>query len=248
MLAKLRHIGATALIACCVVASSAACEPDLNADDRADVGAAEISSDLCDTVGIIGDSLTADMQSQGDFAEYSKQMDSGKLRIDAAFGRRINSPAGDGADSSRSTTNQVVKDWRSGGFDPCTWVVALGTNDAAVSEQEWEVSIRSVVDEIVMGSTGQPTICWITTGYERRDAFKANEFAGFLQKVAPAVPSLRVMDYTTFLDRYRESPLWPIWWEGSGIHNSAIGYHEVRLPYYEFVLSSCAGNGYDMHG
>lgn len=183
-----------------------------------------------DQLGVIGDSLTAEMIEYGLLQPALEALgwDSGNLRMDGLSGRPIES-------GGTGSTTDVVKDWRAEGFDPRVWLIALGTNNSADSDAEWSADIRAVLDEIGSGPAGNYTIYWVTTGYQDAGEYHEQEFEDVVREIAKDYPDVTVADYSEFLEPYRDDPKWDSWWSDP-VHHSESGYAELRTPFYVQTL------------
>lgn len=183
-----------------------------------------------DQVGVIGDSLTAEMIDYGqlDPALQDLGWDADDIRLDGVWGRPIN---GSGA----GATTGVIESWRTDGFDPRVWLIALGTNNAADGAPSWQHDVRAVINEVNSGAAGNYTIYWVTTGYRQADQESQQEFLDTVQDIATEYPNVEVADYGAYLDEHRDDPQWDSYWADS-VHHSESGYAELRTPFYVEVL------------
>lgn len=183
-------------------------------------------------VGIIGDSLTAEMI---DYALLEPALvEAGwaadDIRLDGVWGRPI-----DG--SGPTATSEVIHDWRQDGFDPRVWLVALGTNNAGNDVSQWQQDIRGVLNAVNEGPAGNYTIYWVTTGYLDDDVNNETLFLQTVQDIAAYYPNVVVADYGSFLDEHRDEPNWASMWSDP-VHHSQAGYQELRTPFYLATLES----------
>jgi hypothetical protein len=82
-------------------------------------------------IGVIGDSLTANMPAGVlSTALQGKGWASGDIYIDGLSGREI---WGSGAGGTTPDAKAAIDTMRGTGFEPVTWIIALGTNDATGS-------------------------------------------------------------------------------------------------------------------
>jgi hypothetical protein len=104
---------------------------------------------VTDGLGYIGDDLTL----QGGSTQPQAQLvasgwDPSLLRVDAAVGRTISGAA------------DVITDWREQGFDPDTWIIALGSFDLASTDPQWTAAITAILDQISAGPGAAYTVYW----------------------------------------------------------------------------------------
>lgn len=185
-----------------------------------------------DQVGVIGDSLTAEMIDYGQLEPALTDLgwDAGNIRMDGVWGRPI-----DGSGSG--STTGVIEGWREDGFDPRVWLIALGTNNSADGEQSWQHDIRGVINEINSGQAGNYTIYWVTSGYREADQNHQQEFLDVVHEIAEDYPNVQVADYGAYLDEHRDDPAWDSYWSDA-VHHSESGYEKLRTPFYAEVLES----------
>lgn len=183
-----------------------------------------------DQLGVIGDSLTAEMIDYGLLQPALE--DAGwageDIRMDGVWGRPID---GTGPDA----TSAVINAWRADGFDPRVWLIALGTNNLGGPADQWQQDVRSVLNVVNSGSTGNYTVYWVTTGYLDDDANNEGLFLQTMQDIAADYPNVVVADYGAYLDEHRDQPDWPAMWTDP-VHHSEAGYAELRTPFYLATL------------
>lgn len=184
-----------------------------------------------DQVGVIGDSLTAEMIDY-DLLEPAL-IDAGwasrGIRMDGVWGRPI-----DG--TGPTATTEAISTWREAGFDPRVWLVALGTNNAGDSVSQWRQDIRGVLNTINAGATGNYTIYWVTTGYLQPDVNNQDLFLSTVQEISADYPNVVVADYGAFLDEHRGQPGWESMWSDP-VHHTKAGYQQLRTPFYVATLA-----------
>lgn len=183
-----------------------------------------------DQVGVIGDSLTAEMIDHGQLEPALIELGwaADDIRLDGVWGRPIDGSGG-------GSTTGVIEDWRQDGFDPRVWLIALGTNNSADGEQSWQYDVRAVINEINSGAAGNYTIYWVTTGYQEPDQNHQEAFLDTVQDIASEYPNVQVADYGAYLDEHRDDPEWDSYWSDS-VHHSESGYETLRTPFYAEVL------------
>ncbi len=189
-----------------------------------------------DQVGVIGDSLTVDMEYYGYLSDQLRTLGfrDGNFRIDGQWGRGISSPEQGTSQTATPYTSDVIEKWRSTGFDPRVWVIALGTNNADDSADYWQEAIKQVADRINSGPAHDYVIYWISTGYSGPDDHRAPEFWHTLEEATSEIPHTIPCDYLAYLNKYRADPQWNSWWDG--IHNTQAGYRDLRAPFYGKIL------------
>lgn len=184
-----------------------------------------------DQLGVVGDSLTAEMIEYGllEPALIEAGWDAQDIRLDGDWGRPI-----DG--TTDSSTSAVIRSWRKDGFDPRVWLIALGTNNASSPVSQWHQDIRGVLNEINTGPAGNYRIYWVSTGYPQQGVSNQALFLQTLHEIAADYPNVEVADYDAFLDGHRDDANWADMW-ADPVHHSKSGYELLRTPFYLDVLA-----------
>jgi hypothetical protein len=160
-------------------------------------------------LGVVGDSLT--FERIDDLVAQLREAGWGPIRADGRPGRRCTVDVAM-AQSGRS----VVRRWRTDGFHPAVWLVALGQNDteSVADEADARRIVAAVLDEI--GDT--PTV-WVdvwTVGETSRWALVGAAIAA----EAAARPHVRVAGWASVASAH------PEWFVADGIHNTPEGARE----------------------
>lgn len=158
--------------------------------------------------------------------------DTSAVRVDALTSRRIAGSA------VTPTTETAINTWRSGGFDPKTWVIGLGTNNRDDTETELTTKVNTVLDLIASNAAtsgrtvGDPYIVhWI--GFALRDT-PADSRTLLFQNVLKSISTARAgtvirllpWDWNSYVHNGRdETGLWI----GSG--SDAAGLHYLTPGY-----------------
>lgn len=191
-------------------------------------------------LGMIGDSLTAQMASLGIVlpAMHTLGWDyPDTFYGDGLFGRGITHPIGGSLVTPSPYTEDVIDTMRGLGFDPRVWFIALGTNNQGDGSTYWDTAIQAILDKINSGPNHNYTIYWVSTGYLLPGQYNQVAFLAKLNAFAAANPNMRVLDYEAYLVTKRSDPSWASWWDDD-IHQTTAGYNQLRLPFYVQALSA----------
>jgi hypothetical protein len=163
-------------------------------------------------IGVIGDSLTyaAGLGEQG----LTQHLAAGgwqDIRVDGMVGRPIAKDY-----SGKPGAVSVVRTWRTLGFDPRVYVIALGSNNIGATVTSVNQSIAALLAEIGPGHT----VYWVNASFAdpadpRVVAFDAN---------LATVPGIVYLDWQTWIhSRVTTTVLWnPL--DVNGIHMTLAGY------------------------
>jgi hypothetical protein len=112
-------------------------------------------------IGYIGDEL---LFQSGSTEPYdllvTNGQDASKLDGDGLVGRKI---ALNG--TTVPNTQAVIDGWRQQGFDPGTFIIALGSNDSAATDATWTSQISAVLDYIAAGPGSAYTVYWLDLAF-----------------------------------------------------------------------------------
>lgn len=204
---------------------------------------ATINLDHITSIGVIGDSLTYEGGNGGAWiaaALTSLGWGASHVRVDGLTGRGINVPGT--TPTPAPYTTDVINNWRTNGFDPRVWLIALGTNNRNEETEAggtfWKTQIQAVVSAIMSGQANDYIIYWIGTGYEDSNTeYNCQDFQTVLTTFAS--PSFVPCDYNAYLAPFRTNANWDSWWYGTdGIHNTNPGYQSLRIPFYQQCVAS----------
>jgi hypothetical protein len=182
------------------------------------VAPAEASS-----LGYIGDSLTYQNSGAGngdggavETAQAAVGWDAAKTRVDGLISRSV---VGTGVTPSAP---QVVASWRASGFDPKTWIIALGTNGANGTQSTQEGYIDSLLNSIAQGTTGVYRVYWVGLSWQVAGNALATTFQAALNARAAARTDIQLIpiNYDALLHNGRdETGFW-----ASDPHMTTTGY------------------------
>lgn len=116
-------------------------------------------------LGDVGDSLLYQAGSDGQRQAFiAAGWPASDVRTDGVTGR----PIPDG--SVLPTASDVINTWRASGFDPATWVIALGSNNFGGTDAQWTTWIKEKIDQIAAGSRAHYTLYWVGLVLRRNPA------------------------------------------------------------------------------
>jgi hypothetical protein len=179
-------------------------------------------------VGEIGDSLTYGA-GRGIASQTTKLTAAGwsssGVKVDGVVGRPL---AKDW--SGKPGSISVLRTWRTGGFDPKTVIVALGTNNRNSTTTLQTTHIKALLAEIGPGHR----IYWVNLGFRNQSDAAVARFNANLASIAAARTDLTVLDWNTHVHAQPDqSRLWSAT-DAGGIHMTYAGY-EVR---YKFIAAA----------
>jgi hypothetical protein len=103
-------------------------------------------------LGLIGDGLTYQGGSTGPRDAFLAQgwPDDTTTRVDGLSGRGLAMPG-----TVHPDVGEVIDNWRGGGFDPGTFVIALGMNNLGATDTAWSNWIKAILDKIAAGTRAE---------------------------------------------------------------------------------------------
>jgi hypothetical protein len=149
-------------------------------------------------------------------AEVAVGWSAANVRVDGLISRSIN---GTGVTPSAP---QVIATWRAGGFNPTTWIIALGTNGSGNDLATQKGYINSLLDTIAAGTTGVHKVFWVGLAYLDPANADSLRFLQAMTEVDAARTDLNMVpiDYNALLHNGRdETGLW-----ASDPHMTTAGY------------------------
>ncbi len=164
----------------------------------------------CTTIGVVGDSLTVGDQTIGGM-EAALTGRGWRATIDAAVSRRI----------PRSATPPLsgfwaISDLQATGFNPCTWLIALGTNDAGGTSV---AAYRKMIDEILAQIGKGRSVIWVDAYLARTPG--AEVFDGVLSDYEQQ-GKLRVVRFSSWImDKIAQDAGYLA---ADGVHLTSAGY------------------------
>lgn len=173
-------------------------------------------------IALIGDSLTYAYWA-GLPSSFVAE-DWGPFQLEARSGRfttTTTEAATSGLDAVRSV--------RAGGFDPPVWIIALGTNDLALTygvPGATATLIDTMMDEIGPGHS----VVWVNV-YKKGSVAKAVAFNNELTAATGRYPDLVIADWFTVISAH------PEWLQDDGVHNNVAG----AIARNEFVANAALG-------
>lgn len=174
-------------------------------------------------VGVIGDSLT--YQGGAGPARITTALVSAgyaaaDVRVDGKTGRSIAGTA------VRPSSLEVIRGWRAAGWDPFTYLIALGTNNKGATDASWRTEIGKVLTEIGPGHR----IVWIGLGFRDATDPRVARFNTVLASIAATRTDLTVWEWNSYVHARPQIGLW-LTTDTQGIHMTRAGY-DVRNGYY----------------
>jgi hypothetical protein len=197
--------------------------------------------------GHVGDSLTEQSNSSADVKLMYEAMgfdDPVNSRTDGLVGRSIVN-AGGGTTPSSET---VINTWRTGGFHPNFWVIALCSNDFGRTSTQWKADIKTLLQLIATESVTR--VLWIGPAYgptaNATVITQTPQMYTALNDVAvdttgtlkPVGIDLRVFDLQSAFQAIDMTGLW-LSSDSTGRHMTAPGYlkrNEVMAPWIQSLL------------
>lgn len=181
---------------------------------------------MCQTcIGVIGDSLTYQGGS-GPLKITNKLVAAGwtkaNIRVDGVTGRAIANDLPDGKPGSITT----IRKWRAAGFDPRTFIIALGTNNKNATPDVWTKEINKVLAEI--GPNHK--IYWINLGFKDQYDARVVNFNNNLNTIASSRIDLFPNDWNNHIHAFTQTNLW-LTSDSQGIHMTPAGY-DLRNNFY----------------
>jgi hypothetical protein len=175
-------------------------------------------------VGVIGDSLT--YQSGRGIQNLTTALvntgwDAANIKIDASVGRPI---AGDQSTAPGSVT--TIKNWKAAGFDPYTYVIALGTNNKNATTAVQSTEINKVLTAIGPGHR----IIWIGLGFRNATDARVLSFNANVNRIAAERSDLSVWTFNDYIHGFPQDGLW-LSTDAEGVHMTFPGY-DLRNAYY----------------
>lgn len=172
-------------------------------------------------LGYIGDSLT---YQDGSTAARDTLIAAGwpdtKTRVDGLIGRAII----DG--TALPSSQEVVNSWRADGFDPKTWIIALGSNNVGATDANWVNWCGQMLDLIAAGE-GPYVVYWVGIAFRDDPAdTRTSRFQAVLDGLVGARPNidLRPLDWNAYVHNGRdETGLWQTG-DATGRHMTPTGY------------------------
>lgn len=196
------------------------------------------TGDCADCIGVIGDSLT--YQNGSGVAAITNQLvadgwQADNIRVDGIIGRPI---AGDFSGKPGAVT--TINNWKTGGFDPKTYVILLGSNNKNASTAVWTTEINKDLTAIGPGHT----IIWMDLGFNNASDSRVLNFNANLATIAGQRTDLFIAESSNGLgwnDWIHTQPNQPGLWlatDPDGVHMTMAGYslrnqflHQALLPY-----------------
>lgn len=170
------------------------------------------------TVGVIGDSLT---YQHGDGATRLTT----RLARLGYTGIRVDGWPGRGMTRDQPTAPgslSLVRGWRAAGFDPHTFVIALGTKNKDATTDFWTAQMAKLVDAVGPGHR----IVWIGLGFRRAADERVAAFNTTAARFATGC-GMQVAAWSAYVHSRDETGLW----DPNGIvHMTRTGYR-VRNDY-----------------
>lgn len=182
---------------------------------------------LCQTcIGVIGDSLTY-QGGTGAQKITNKLVAAGwaqaNIKVDGVTGRAIANDLPDGKPGSITT----IRKWRTAGFEPRVFVIALGTNNKGATAAAWTKEINKVLNEIGPGHK----IYWVNLGFKDQFDPRVINFNNNLQTIANSRADLFPKDWNTHIHAFQQQPTLWLASDAQGIHMTTAGY-DIRNNFY----------------
>jgi hypothetical protein len=195
------------------------------------------------TLGWVGDSLT--FQDGAGVAAIQSLLsedgiDSTHEKVDGLIGRSVV----DGVAPYIPSSQAVIKAWRSAGYHPNTWVIALCSNDFGESTSTLRAHVNSLLDLIVADSTvTKPLVIWvgpITQAGSIYDSATYRAQVAMMRTTIPSVLAGRTDVDGRFYDIYpdisrTDASLWKAAGSADGRHMSVAGYTLRNMLINNFI-------------
>ena len=160
------------------------------------------------SVALIGDSLTYAHWS-GLPAEFVAER-WGPFQLEARSGRFTTTTT-----ESATSGLEAVRRVREGGFEPAVWIIALGTNDLAIT-YETPGATAALIDTMMTEIGSGRRVVWVNV-YKQFSVTKARAFNDELQSATARHPGLVIVDWFTVAAAH------PEWMQDDGVHMNMTG-------------------------